>query len=529
MNPDGPMTFLRISARFLGSAYHGRADGGEPEWPPSPLRLFQALVSACTDGGSCALSDDVDGALRWIERRLPPDIVAPVGVRGTGYRLSVPNNAMDIVARAWSRGGDSTSGDANPATHRTMKTVRPTYVDAGDPVHFLWRLDASVAPEARVIAAVARRVITLGWGIDLVVANGDVLGDADASALSGIKWTPQPSDADAGLRVPVAGTLDDVLSRHQRFLARVRSDNFDAPPPLTEYATVAYRPDASHVPQHVAVFALLNVNGTGFRAFDAAGQALTVAGMTRHATRAAAYRSGWPEARINQVVLGHAEHRGDSHVPVESRRFAYVPVPSLEPRDGGEMVGSVRRVMVTLFGGEPASEIAWAARALAGQALVSAKNGSETALLGTLPKGDAVTSRYLRASSTWTSVTPVVLPGYDDPAHYRRRLAGRVGAVEQKNLLAKLDNRTDRLIRKAITQAGFSRELAEHAQVEWRRVGFLAGTQLADRYGVPDHLKQFTRVHVRIDWRDAAGRPVEIGGPCILGGGRFYGLGLLAT
>ena len=52
---------------------------------------------------------------------------------------------------------------------------------------------------------------------------------------------------------------------------------------------------------------------------------------------------------------------------------------------------------------------------------------------------------------------------------------------------------------------------------------------LADRYGVPDHLKPFTRVHVRVEWCDATGRPVEIAGPCVLGGGRFYGLGLLAA
>ena len=523
------MTFLCISARFLASAYHGRMDRGEPEWPPSPLRLFQALVSAAADGGGCALPDGAGGALRWLERRLPPSIVAPPGVRGAGYRLSVPNNAMDIVAKAWSRGNESTSGNANPATHRTMKTVRPTYVDDGNPVHFLWRVDDPVPEHASVIAKLARRVVALGWGIDLVIADAAVLGDAEAAALGGIRWTPRRSDVDAGLRVPVAGTLDDVLNRHRRFLARLRSDSFDAPPPLSAFATVTYQPDASHIQQSVAVFSLLNASGSGFRAFDAAAQALTVAAMTRHAVRTAASRSGWSEARINQIILGHAERRGDAHLPVESRRFAYVPLPSLEPRDGGEVVGSVRRVMVTLFGGEPDGEIAWARRALAGVALVSVKNGAETALLGTLPKGDAVTGRYLRTSSSWASVTPVVLPGYDDPAHYRRRLASGVDAAEQKNLLTKLDGRVDRLIRKAIIQAGFSSDLAEHARVDWRRVGFLAGTDLADRYGVPDHLKQFTRVHVRIEWRDAMGRPVEIAGPCILGGGRFSGLGLLAA
>jgi CRISPR-associated protein Csb2 len=522
------MPFLRISTRFLASAYHGRLDGGEPEWPPSPLRLFQAFVSAATNGGGCALPTEVEGALRWLERLLPPSIVAPPAVRGTNYRLSVPNNSMDIVARAWSRRSDSTGGDANPSTHRTMKTVRTTYMD-DDPVYFLWHLEDDAAPEARVIAALACRIVALGWGIDLVVADGDIVSDAEVSDLDGIRWTPRRSNEVAGLRVPFAGTLDDVLNRHRRFLNRLLSDHFDAPPPLTTYATVAYQQEAIHVPQPFAVFSLLNATGAGFRSFDAARRALTVAGMTRHATKAAAARSGWPETRINQVVLGHAERSGDPHIPVQSGRFAYVPLPSLEPRDGGEVIGSVRRVMVTLFAGEAERDIAWVRRALAGQALVSQADGTQAALLGTLPYSDAVTRRYLAKSSTWVSVTPVVLPGYDDPGHYRRRLGRGVHADEQRKLLGQLDTRTDRLIRKAIVQASFSPELAEHARVEWRRIGFWAGTEPADRYGVPDHLKRFTRLHVRIEWRDRLGRPVDVAGPCVLGGGRFFGLGLLAA
>ena len=35
---------LSITITFLDGTYHGREDDGVPEWPPSPLRLFQALV-----------------------------------------------------------------------------------------------------------------------------------------------------------------------------------------------------------------------------------------------------------------------------------------------------------------------------------------------------------------------------------------------------------------------------------------------------------------------------------------------------
>ena len=36
---------LCLSVTFLDGEFHGRRDGGESEWPPSPLRLFQALVA----------------------------------------------------------------------------------------------------------------------------------------------------------------------------------------------------------------------------------------------------------------------------------------------------------------------------------------------------------------------------------------------------------------------------------------------------------------------------------------------------
>jgi CRISPR-associated endonuclease/helicase Cas3 len=66
-------------------------------------------------------------------------------------------------------------------------------------------------------------------------------------------------------------------------------------------------------------------------------------------------------------------------------------------------------------------------------------------------------------------------------------------------------------------------------ELSWRKGGFWPGNDLADRYGVPDHLKRFPRFHVKIHWRDAVGAPVDIPGPVCLGGGRFFGIGLCAS
>src|SRR6266446_4634516 len=104
-------SYFCLSATFLDGTFHGRKDAGAPEWPPSPLRLFQGIVAA----GAARWAGDFDAklgpALRWLESQSPPLIAAPTCEVCAPYRLSVPNNAMDIVARALVRGNTSGEGD----------------------------------------------------------------------------------------------------------------------------------------------------------------------------------------------------------------------------------------------------------------------------------------------------------------------------------------------------------------------------------------------------------------------------------
>ena len=89
-----------------------------------------------------------------------------------------------------------------------------------------------------------------------------------------------------------------------------------------------------------------------------------------------------------------------------------------------------------------------------------------------------------------------------------------------------LHRRIDGLLRKAIVQAGFQ-VLFTHAEFERRSISrFWPGTDLAGRYGIPDHLERFSRYHVRLRWRDERNQPVKVPGPVCFGGGRFYGSGL---
>ncbi len=517
-------SYLCLSVRFLLPVFHGQRGDGAWEWPPSPMRVFQALVSAAgMRWRGQRLPDRVAEALRWLERLSAPVIVAPMSVKGTPYRVSVPNNDMDVIAREWARNGVSRK---QPSELRTLKRVRRVHMLDGDTVSYLWPLPAALSPEEQghvnTLKDVARSIVALGWGMDLVAGNGLLISEDEARNLSGLRWTPGIGGLEDGLRVPIAGSLSDLENRYRQFMQRVRPDGLTVPPPITVFETFGYRLESEIDPRPIASFALLRPDADGFRTFDTARYSLTVAGMVRGAVRRAAERSGWDPDRVNWVVLGHGQGKD-----FESPRFAYLPLPSIEHRGHARrVVGSVRRVLITAFRGPFEAEVDWAQRTLSGEPLVAAKDGKTEAILSGISENDVMVRQVRGTAVRWATVTPVVLPGYDDPAHLRRRLRTRVSSEEQKRLLSRVSERTDKLIRKAIVQSGFPRALAANALVEWSRTGFLPGVERADRYGIPDHLRRFPALHIRIEWRSEGGEPIGVPGPVVIGAGRYFGLGL---
>ena len=518
------MSYLAIAVRFLGDRYHGRTDNGhEPEWPPSPLRFYQAvLAGAAPRWHDLGLRERELPALEWLQSLEPPRIIGPRVQRGRPVLKYVRENLSDV---------DPEKRDA--------KVCRPTLFRGTPRVTYYWWIGAGDVERAQLIVGCARHCRALGWGIDMAVADGAVV-ECAPELTEEEEWIPMPSVA-AGvpLRVPQPssgfgqlGTLGELMKRFVDSLERIAEDGRNPVAPLSAFRTVGYRRSTDPPARSVAAFSLLDVEARRFRAFSTPRCALSVAGMMRWAVAGAATRSGWSESRIAQFVLGHGESNSEGgHVAVGGRRFAYLPLPSIEGRGEGKarVVGGVRRVLLSALDNDCEKEVAWARRALSGQELVDEGTKQAVVLLSLIPENDRVVQCYTRAAAQWATVTPVVLPGYDDPRHYRRRLASEIGATEQRDLLGRLEGRIDGLLRKAIVQAGFSRVLAEHAELDWRKGGFWPGTDLADRYGVPDHLNRFPRLHVKVQWRDAQGQPVQIPGPICFGGGRFYGLGLFAA
>jgi CRISPR-associated protein Csb2 len=523
---------LRISVRFLSPepSFHGKRDGGEPEWPPSPLRLFQALVDAAAS--QWRGSQFVDCAKPALERLqvLTPEIVAPAHVIGTPFRIAVPNNDLDVWAGPISKGNEPKK---QPNELKTMKTIQPIRIRLGEgkdreSLHYLYSLPELSADErqefANRVAAAARSITHLGWGIDMVAADADVISEADAAELPGHRWRAVPSGG-VPLRVPKIGTLANLMDKHTAFLGRLSSEGFKPVPPLSCFDVVQYFSPTAGGPMPARLIAAFEIHRTiedqekpentgksRFRPFHHVRRVATVAGMMRHATAAVARQIGWNAEDVTRRVEGHGDEKDGQ--ATSDDRLLFLPLPSIQPVIG---VGSIRRVLVV---GPPGFDLAPLRRQLNGQELIDRDTCQPVAMLSEIPKTDKGVVPFLGESETWSTVTPVILPGYDDQDGLRKKLKERVNADEQKHLLERLDSRILALIWKAFHQAGWTADALAGASVEYRKVGWFRGLDLAKAYELPP--LKYPRYHLRVTF------PRLVRGPIAIGAGRYRGFGLLA-
>jgi CRISPR-associated protein Csb2 len=526
---------LLISVTFLQPTCHarlGKEDAAPNEWPPSPLRLFQAMVAGAaarwsggagddgsTRGGGGALTAAAPvAALKWLEtlcETSPPTILAPRAVTGQAVPRYVPNNSADLVAATWAR------GDALAAFEdRTKKVFRPTHLLDGSTVHYVWPLAADEQRASRLheptIAAAARCIVALGWGIDAAVGDARLIDGAQAAALSGERW--EPSRARGGgtpdLRLPVSGTLDALKSRHALFLDRLKDGVFHPVPPLRAFSTAAYRRASDLPPRPFAAFILRPFDkDTGYAAFPAT-RAVCVAAMLRHAAWEAAKSDldpvGWrtPEW-AEQFVAGHGPRKPNGRfIDASWPRFSYMPLPSIGHAHAGGMIR--RAIIAEPFGGGGGDgrSGAWAARRLHNAELIDQATGRPVARLESVEPDEADFATVFRlyaarspadAKVVWTSVTPVILPGYDDG-----KLAKR-----------------DKLLRECLRCAGIDADAV--ASIESRPSSWNPAAAAPLRsFQRPRYLEHLPACHVRVRFR------TTVAGPLSVGAGRHCGLGVMA-
>ena len=469
--PPEPGTRLTVSVRFLDDRFHGRGDSGRPEWPPSPMRLFSALLA-----GSAPPEERDREALLWLEAQPPPTITAPRPVETPGVLTWVPGNNLETV--------DGVGGI------RTGKLIQPLRVPPGSAVRFSWPVEPGDLAAAGGVVRLASRLHTLGWGLDSAVARGE-LSEAGAAPADGERvYNPRGPASGSGLRVPVRGSLASLEEAHGVALNRVSGDRILDRPGLTRFATWDYGA-AAPAPSWLA-YHLRDEDGDAI-AFGR-DRLKVLAGMARHAAAGAAERAGVPRAWIDRAILGH-------HADAETGRVGVLPLATIGHRHSD---GLFRRVLLRFPGPEHVE-------ALASQLPLRPlepeypEDRREAARLEPLTAGGSLLERFTGSGRVWCSTSPVLLPGHDTRPKERRD--------ERKRM-----DRAEGLVKRALQHAGVEAACG----IEVSRLGVWPELGAATSWNPREKLAKYPRWHVRLRFSS------PFSGPWALGAGRHTGFGVMA-
>ncbi len=472
--------YLCISVTFLDPLFHGKGDDA-PEWPPSPMRLFQALVAGARTGcRGNQWSEAKAEAFRWLERQRPPIIIAPKAQLTAGRIFFVPDNVGDAP------------GQFDRENRLIGKAARPCHLVDGDTLYYLWPLDnndgSAAQQHAEVLCREARHLLALGWGIDQVVGNGRILSEADIAVLPGQRWRPWDThrSGEQTWRIPMPGSLDRLGQVYQSFLRRVDLKQYRPPLRFIRFQTVHYFRDNTLPPRSYAAFEL--PEGVAFRQEIVAKVAAMLRSAAIRGTENDPHQfPGGPET----YVAGHVGQEQET-----PPRFSYLPLPTI--RDG-HADGMIRRLLIAEpFGGD-GTHARWAQNRLSNTILRDKYRVERGLLLGLWrPASKGMVKRYVRPAIAWATVTPVILQGFDD---------GKLAKAEK-------------LLFTAIKQAGLPLEAVK--EVTMRKAPFWPGSQHPRHYFLPNYLTGRPGWHVRMIFYE------PMPGPLAIGAGRHIGLGLFA-
>jgi CRISPR-associated protein Csb2 len=498
------MPCLLISVRFHDDRYHGSG-----EWPPSPARLFQALVAGAANGGN--LPESVADALRWLESVAPPAIAGPAAYRGRGFKNFVPNNDLDAM------GGDP----ARIGEIRTAKSIRPQYFDAAVPLVYAWTFEQGADAErhAQTMCDIAGHLYQLGRGVDMAWARGDIVdeseGNARLCAHSGIQRRPSQNGHGTVLPCPHPGSLASLTARFAAMRGRFKTIGQGKKARLL--FSQAPKPDFGQVPYDSPLtFLLFDIRRADAFAPRSLERVVAVTERVRDLA-AARLKKGSPDraSLIDRVFIGRDTREVD-----KAQRIRIVPLPSI---GHAHVERAIRRVLVTVPPDCPiaAADVAWAFSGLAldfdpetgvvpddGATLVAAADRTMLAHYGI---GEPARARL------WHTVTPAALP----ERARRRRIDPRRTREEAKGGAERLREHAaaETAVRQALRHAGID---APAQSIRVQREPFEAKGRRAETFTAGSRFAKERLWHVEIDFARS------VPGPLSIGDGRYLGLGLMA-
>ena len=460
------MPTLRVTVDWLDRAYHG------VEWPPSPLRLYQAMIAgyAVHRRGDPAF----EAAMRHLETLPAPAIHAPEAEKQAPVTSAVPNNDGDRVLALFAEGKRA---DAFEKARKalTIRVRHPRSFDGA--VTYEWEATAETERHLGALREIAESVSAVGQGIDVAVARCELM-DRPAFA-KGVEYPPS-SAGRRRLNVPYSGAFDALEKRYRQFRDHIGPDGI-AGVPEPDHQQESYASELDLPPIRCEAFALRDMDERPL-SFEGT-RAMEVAAMTRHAIGDAAKRAGLAREAVSEL-MGHGG----------GRRIRVHPLPNVGHEHAD---GRIRRVMLTAP--ESVEEDDWldVLHRLIGAELIPEGRMEPIGTLAPVSGRDPILAMYYGEAETWTTATPVVLWGRD---HLRGR------------------PRPERSARRLLRRAGIAETLVEGVTME--PAGRLRGSAMPARYARPRHLAGYPCQHMSIRWR----KPVA--GPILLGAGIGYGLGL---
>jgi CRISPR-associated protein Csb2 len=472
---------LILNVTFPFERFHGG------EFPPSPSRLFQALIAGSHRGIYIQQNAEArDSALEWLENIAPPIIetcqAKMFGASATNY---VPNN------------------DNSFAHIRTAKSMRAFVLREDSVLRYIWQLPDSEQNKANaeVVCAMARLVTHLGHGQDAVFVRGEILADGYTTTKASIRERIafQPKEQKGGdWTVPRTGALIAYKKRYEEFLKTGNSHTVNVP-----LRQVMYVPDNTiDLSCPYALFEMRDLlDEDKFFSFD--GRDLRQpAAMVRHAvieffdsSKGERFKTHYGEDLISRKVYGHEPKvEGEQNKPVNHPHLAFIPIPNLYPD------GRIRRVLLAGFGFESETEgelFDDVARNLNGAEIKD--NGESVARLMQVEEykeSNFFNQFHGQSSRLWRSVTPIILSGFN------RR--GR---------------KPEQLLYRALNQIGIANDAIESVAIY--RSPIVPKTYRPMDYHLSGYLNENPRYHAEIIFK----RPVS--GCLVIGRGRHAGFGLM--
>jgi len=497
------MSGLLISVQFHEGRYHGSG-----EWPPSPARLFQALIAGAARGSG--LSARMAEALEWLEGLAAPVIAAPPAYDGSGFKTYVPNNDLDAV------GGDP----ARIGEIRTPKIIRPRHFDVGVPLIYVWTCaeNAAARRHAETVCEIACSLYQLGRGVDMAWARSELLDDAGASERLGgigrVLWRPNDGGHGVTLACPHPKSLATLTERFKKTRERFRTvgegkkaSQLFAQAPKPSFSPIVYESPATYF--------LFDIR-RGDRFAPQSLERIMALTETMRDGAVARMAKGLPERAdlVHRVLVGRNATEAD-----KARRVRITPLPSI---GHAQTVRSIRRMLVTVPPDCPISndDIEWAFSGLPLD--VDPETGelpADGALLVRSQDRTMLANYGVETSARsrrWRTVTPAALP----ERAARRRVDPRGKREQAKGGAERLREQVsaEAAVRQALRHTGIDARLQE---IRVQREPFEARGKRAELFAGSRFVKE------RL-WHVEVALAIPVPGPILIGDGRYLGLGLMA-